>query len=214
MKKAVLLTMFSLFQLALSAQDLFLKREWPSPRCGDVVEVSIQKKDSTGRPTELGEFKIADVTLDTGWVSIGPLTVQINGKSYHSDSMRIHVLDSLPAVREGFWSRFETINEVQYLITEQRVNPGDYPGSEEDLYTTIDCSMIKEKGFRMFKNSWQRTQKSVNIGGENTFIRYQITMYTIETAKAFDGKCVLGREYFMDWPEQLKFEEIVIRDQQ
>ena len=230
MKIRIIIIILCFYSLTSFSQQLRLKLTYPSPRQGDemVISVTFENPDST-YPIE-GVFTFKQCTKDIGFMTIGPVSLKINGTHYTSNSLRIKVIEKLPDVASGFWLRTVKENNKEYLILEERVARNKkkpittdtlYYGNSKDItknrmtmtgseFAALNYYAKKVPGLEFDYLNYSNA--SQYIGNKDNMVEsyYQITIYKIEKDKSFKGKFILDKNYFVNLPLDCKLPEIII----
>jgi hypothetical protein len=207
--------LFLIFLLLCSfsvlSQQLKLRVNYPEPRRGDEIALSVflEEEDLATRPIE-GDFKFNHYTQDTGSVSIGPISLTINGIKYTTDSVKVRVIEKLPNVDSGIWVRIVEFNQVEYLVIEERISYLKAKGSP--IFIELVDYSINEAGLKVsLKSSSSFTQYIKDKYDENISVHYKISVFEIKKENFFKGNFKIGRQYFRDVEEGTKIPEIVIK---
>lgn len=218
----------------------------PIPRQGDEIQIefSIDKKDLTelnnkqkkskedynriwSNSIGKGSFNINKIISDTGKVKIGPFALTINDTTYVTNTVTLKVLPKLPGnVRNGIWIRSTEINNVGYLIIEQRVSRAPLTKSDnrgatltlnndEIQFAELKKEEFAKLGLKILSSSTNSTSQIVDkVGDEllSQFVNYHQSTFTFEKQPNFIGTLKLDENLFMNFPKNGLIEILTVRN--
>lgn len=240
MKKHISFLILNLFLISGFSQIIELDVNNPAPRIGEDIPITYEIKRSDRKvefpisPDELkeinknkigkGTLTLEDYATDTGEVVIGPLTFEIDGEIFKSDTLRLNIYPKLPNEKNGFWTRFIKYRGEYYLITEQRIG-GEWKqkkdsknsfsmsfDSEGVEFAEIPRSSIKLDNIEIsFSYS---TSSSQTIEGEEVFgsgtVHYKLYVYRIDLKEGYNDDFVIKKKHFENFPKKQDFKAIEI----
>ncbi|HMJ68164.1 MAG TPA: BatD family protein [Cyclobacteriaceae bacterium] len=244
--KLLILPLFSLLFFEVLGQNSKLGTTNPIPRQGDDIQIefSVEKKDLTDLKNKQkkikedynriwnnsvgkGSFKINQIASDTGKLKIGPFSFNLNDTTYLTNTLTLRVLPKLPSnVRDGIWIRSTEIDNLGYLIVEQRVSKGPQAKSDPQGATIalnndgiIFAELVKEKfeklGLKIISTSSNSTSQVVDkVGNEllSQFVNYYQSTYTFEKLADFKGVLKIDQSLFMNFPQNGFIEILTLKN--
>ncbi len=239
MKKSFVVILFATIGLKVFAQDFNLEVSNPFPRVGEKIYVKyeilhpdsaliIVKEEYRNNPPLLS-CKEPNNILVTGnfeynpfqskrEVALGPISLNLNGKKYTSNSIRITIGPKLPNVKTGFWVNFQTYNNIPYIIIEQRIDKriestmGYNPGTNGKDFVEIDPKAFNSDNM-VISSPWFATGTSFLEGNsslsENQY-SFKKTVYKIWTNENYNGDFLLTKDYFKNFSNNLKYTPVKI----
>jgi hypothetical protein len=190
-----------LCQFAVTGQVLKLTLSNPAPRVGDELSISYNIENNAAQDAQPGLMGIGAISFtpiflsDTGSVTIGPMSIALNGERYKTDSVRLHVSPALPpSIKEGLWIRQVRAKDIMFLIVEQRLST-----DSNKKFSELSVDKITRQGFNVeFDGSQQSTQATL-LG----MVQYRISIHRV----LVKGKSIkIDRQYFTNLPENTFFE--------
>jgi len=238
MKKTTTLISVLIILAALKcyAQDIKIHLNNPQPRVGQVVSLSIDvsfldtifnlNMDSSIQMTNsYYGFNNLNKTLtfkDTGDFLIGPFSVEINGRTYTSDSIKVNVLPALP-IEEGVWVRSVKFKDADYLIIEQMIKnkPNKRKGNTMSLggiqADKDDFAKIVEKPedgvkIRFRSSNLQTVNDNIEMFDLKAIgFTYMMKIYVVEFDNDFTEGFELTKKYIENLPRKTNIGNIKIR---
>ena len=212
MNKTTLIFFILFFSsFSLFSQNLKFELKFPEPRRGDeiILSVFLEEGGLATKPID-GDFKLRHYTQDTGSVSIGPISLTVNGRNYTTDSIKVRIIEKLPNVDSGVWIRVVKFNNVEYLIMEERISYQRAKGSP--VFIGLSEYLINETGLKIsMKSSSSYTQKIKDKYDEDKSVHYKISVFDIKKEDSLKGDFKIGRQYFRDVEEGINVPEVVIK---
>jgi hypothetical protein len=163
---------------------------------------------------------------DTGRVTIGPFSFSVDDTTYVTNSLTLKVLSKLPGnIRDGIWIRHTTINDIGYLIIEQRVSRGpqkktDSQGTSLALdnegitFADLDREKFEKLGFKIISSSSSSSMQTVDKVGDNPFsdfVNYHESAYTFEKAN-LKGALKIDKNLFMGLPKTGHYDLVAVKN--
>jgi hypothetical protein len=244
MKIAPILIFLGLSLHALG-QNSQLETKNPIPRQGDEVQIvfTIDKRDLTELRNKekktkeeynklwdnnvgKGSLKITQIVSDTGRVKIGPFSFIVDDTTYVTNVLTLKVLPKLPGnIRDGVWIRYTEVDEIGYLIIEQRVSRGpqkktDSKGTSLALdnegitFADLDREKFEKLGFTIISSSSNSSMQTVDKLGDEVFsdfVNYHESTYTFEksdTKEAFK----IDKTLFLNFPKTGHHELVAVKN--
>jgi hypothetical protein len=226
-------------------QNSRLETNNPIPRQGDGVQIefTIDKRDlaelkNKEKKTKeeynrlwdnnvgKGNLKIIQIVSDTGRVTVGPFSFSVDDATYVTNSLTLKVLPKLPGnIRDGIWIRYTAINDIGYLIIDQRVSRGpqrktDSQGSSLALenegitFADLDREKFEKLGFKIISNSSSSSIQSVDKVGDDPFsdfVNYHESAYTFENAN-LKGTLKIDKNLFINLPKTGHYELVAVKN--
>lgn len=241
MKQYITFLILNLFLISGYSQIVVLDIKNPAPRVGEDIPIGYDIKWSDKKivfpisPDELREIdknKIGSGTLnlekyakDTGKLLIGPLTLEINGEIFKSDTLLLNIYPKLPNAKNGFWTRFIKYRGQYYFITEQRIG-GEWKQKKNSKnsysmtfdsdgveFAEIPSSSIKLDNIEIsfsYSSSSSQTIEGEKVLGAGT-VHYKIYVYRVDLKDDYNNDFVLKKHYFINFPKGQDFEPIQIK---
>ena len=217
------------------AQQLSISLSTPQPRLGEHFRISIDidtlnktffsflKNKFTLLPAindcqENPNIGVEAIATKLGHNEIGPLRLELNGMKFTTDKIVFDVVDSLPAVNQGFWIRKMKVNDsVFFLLIDQRIPALTY-NSATDNSITITTKTNDEDSHPAELLSFNPNYDFAGSRGTNGYasiylptktlkFKYSFWAYRI-TIKNKAKNFVLKKEDFDYLPAYYKFEDI------
>jgi hypothetical protein len=237
MKVIILVAVFILFRTTSFGQVLEMTMETPQPRVNTTFQVKIDissirqqlfsgfegklqlARDLNYQEDNLLYFNV--VAPDTGKFTIGPLNIQIDQKTYSTNTLTYQVVNSLPVVAEGLWFRIVPIDEKSfYLLIEQHIPMHDsvsHPAANTTLFQTIpeDNHSVKFTedhidGLYSSSSTSSATPRTVKDEKGND-IQFADCFYLRQfTVTDRSKKIKLMKRYFLNLPNDYSFKDIVV----
>ncbi|MFZ6009025.1 MAG: BatD family protein [Bacteroidota bacterium] len=226
-------------------QISLLETNNPIPRQGDEVQIefTIDKRDLTelrdkekksnkeynrlwNNNVGKGSLKITQIVCDTGRVTIGPFSFTLDDTTYVTNTLTLNVLPKLPGnIRNGIWIRHTEINDIGYLIIEQRVSRGpqkktDSHGTSISLnnegitFADLDREKFEKLGFKVISSSSSSSIQTVDEVGDDLFsdfVNYHKSTYTFEKAN-LKGTFKIDKDLFVNLAKTGHYELIAVKN--
>lgn len=241
MKQCISFLILNLFLISGYSQIVVLDINNPAPRIGEDIPITYEIKWSDKKvefpisPDELkdidknkigkGTLTLEDYATDTGKVVIGPLTFEIDGKIFKSDTLLLNIYPKLPNEKNGFWTRFMKYRGEYYLITEQRIG-GEWKQKKDSKnsfsmtfdsdgveFAEIPRSSIKLDNIEIsfsYSSSSSQTIEGEEVFGSGT-VHYKLYVYRIDLKDDYNNDFVLKKKHFDNFPKGQDFESIQIK---
>lgn len=227
-------------------QNSRLETNNPIPRQGDEIQIefTIDKRDLTELRNKekktkeeynklwdnnvgKGSLKITQIVSDTGRVEIGPFSFTVDDTSYVTDILTLKVLPKLPGnIRDGLWIRYTNIEDIGYLIIEQRVSRGprkkaDSQGlslsldNEGITFTELDKEKFEKMGLKIISSSSSSSMQTVDKVGDDLFsdfVNYHESSYTFERQANFNGIFKIDKSLFVNVPKTGHYELVAVKN--
>jgi len=161
------------------------------------------------------------IAPETGKFTIGPLNIQIDKKTYSTNTLTYEVINSLPVVDKGLWFRIVNIDEKSfYLLIEQHIPMHDsisHSAKNATLFQTVpdDNHSIKFTvdhidGLYSSSSVSSATPRTVKDEKGNN-IQYADCFYLRKfTVTDRSKKIKLIKRNFLNLPTGYRFKDIVI----
>lgn len=233
----VLLTL----SIHLSGQSIEFSLVNPAPRLGDEIEIKYNILDDSATVPDYGKLnalmsasmlqpvrktlgtgtlKLTSLQMDTGLISIGPLSLTFNHKILKSDSLQIRLDAKLPNEKTGIWIRQVTFKGVEYLIIEQRI-AGEWEVKKTRNSTTstfdtddeeyIEIMETETDNISFFGGYSYSASQSLPIDGEDITVGYKLSIYTINKKSSFKAPFKLDKSNLKNLSKKNKHFEFLVR---
>lgn len=239
MKKSFVIILFVTVGLKVFAQDFNLEVSNPFPRVGEKIYVKyeilhpdsaliIVKEEYRNKPPLLSCKEPNNILVKGNFeynpfqskreVALGPISLNLNGKIFTSNSLRIAVAPKLPNVKTGFWVNFQTYNNVPYIIIEQRIDKEIEPtmgfntGTYDRDFVEIDPKIFNSDDM-ITLDSWF-TRGTSFLEGDSSLTENQYsfkkTIYKIWMNENYNKDFLLTKNYFKNYSNNLNYKPIKI----
>lgn len=235
MKAFFILCLLAIPVLSFS-QTLELEMSNPAPRAGEYFTLSvstdslpkavfgsISRKDfsiySFGIKDSQQQYFCTEMKATSiGKKTLGPFSINLNGKKYTTNRLNFMVDDSLPDVPEGLWIRKAIIDDTTfYIVIEQRIPALRYNTRKDNEITTnvkegIDAieTELKEDSIVNVNSSGSSSSSSnsLHFDGKPEFM-YHSHIYKFNITDK-SKHITLTKENFKGLPDYYKFQDIVV----
>lgn len=235
MKKITVILLIVLFTNILHAQVFSIKPTNPLPRVGDKIYIECvidpeakfdSVKNEIVKPRETcqsgnryiltGNIILNKQLENTDDITIGPISINLNGKQYKSDSITLKVFPELPDVNEGIWVHCVKSQKEYYIILEQKIpklpvtdlNTEINPELEE--YTSINSNSINIEGVEKITRYRSSTSMPYAKRGSNKPFILHTTIYKVTLDDNYKNDGELKIENFNKFPKNINFQPIKI----
>ena len=203
----------------------------PEPRVGDEVTISIEStfffnmiKAELDSNISLGftmdnKIESMDIEItfsDTGTVTLGPYQMTMNGKTFTTSTLTVHVIPALPDV-EGVWVRYVQSESGQYIVIDQNISNDNLAKmTKKEKSDPNEFSYFAENnGFVKLNPNFDeagfdvdfRRSKSSSSGGMNQFK----AIYTVGFTDDYSTPYTLSNKDFSNLPKGVNIPEIRIK---
>jgi hypothetical protein len=226
-------------------QNSRLETNNPIPRQGEEVQIqfTIDKRDLTELESKekktkeeynklwdnnvgRGSLKITQFVSDTGRIKIGPFSFTVDGTTYVTNTLTLNVLPKLPGnIRNGIWIRYTEVDDIGYLVIEQRVprGPQKKAGSQGTSlsldndgieFADLDREKFEKLGFKIISSSTSSSMQTVDQVGDDlfsTFVNYHESTYTFEKAN-LRGTLTIDKNLFVNLAKTGYYESIEVKN--
>ena len=228
----------------LNAQKLVTSIDNPAPRLGEAIELSYSlittqtlveedEEDELDLWEEMpnnqtitlgsGTMNLLNYTNNIGLVKIGPLSININGQIYLTDTITIYVHPELPHNTNGVWIRLAKMNNETYLILEQQLvkNKDNFhlfsleafenDGVDFD-FAKINVKAVTSENLTISKlSSSLRLITSFGSGYNSpTEVLYKKIIYRLDYNENYQLDFILTNEHILNFPENAQIEPILL----
>jgi len=233
-------TLFAFFILSGTAsfgQVLEMTMDTPQPRVNATFQVKI---DISSIRHQLfsgfeGKLKPADdinyqednmlyfnvMAPETGKFTIGPLNIQVDQKTYSTNTLTYEVVNSLPVIDKGLWFRIVDIDEKSfYLLIDQHIPMHDsisHPTQNATLFQTVpdDNHSVKFTDDHidgLYSSSSESSATPRTVKDENgNNIQFADCFYLRKfTVTDRSKKIKLIKKYFFNLPKDYQFKDILV----
>ena len=235
MKAFFILCLLTIPVLSFS-QTLTLEMSNPAPRAGEYFTLSvstdslpkaifgsISRKDfsiySFGVKDSQQQYFCTEMkATSTGKKTLGPFSINLNGKKYTTNKLNFMVDDSLPEIPEGLWIRKAIVDDTTfYIVIEQRIPALRYNTRKDNEITTnvkegIDAVATELKDDSISNvsgaGSSSSSYNSLHFDGKPEFMYHSHIYKLIITDKS--KRIILTKDDFKGLPNYYKFKDIVI----
>ena len=225
-----LLSILFLTCTASSFGQAKLKAKNPAPRVGEevVIEFSIDRHNTDSievlesekivfdmmNYVGYGRIELGDsLTNKEGPISIGPIQIPINGKTYTTNELNLTVYPELPSdIDHGIWIRIVNSQGAKYIIVEQRqpfIRERDVQidgnrarmNSDNVAFATLDIYKLYENGIEAKSDYGFTYPTYIEIGQ----VHYRIQTYKYTTLPTFKGHLTIDQSFFINFPKKTFF---------
>ena len=200
------LLLIFLFNWGLTfSQNFNLTSNNPEPRMGQEFEVSGYLNDTLTNVRFSNILKIRNIARVEGLNFIGPLSININGKTYLSDTLSINVIEEIDKAEDGIWIRYVNFQNKNFIIIEQIVNAK--PRRESENKVTFDNQDVTFAELDLSK--FNSNKIKIWNPASNSSFGYKRWLYQYQKKEGYEP-IILDKKYFKNLPKKVKIDEVVL----
>ncbi|WP_160144074.1 hypothetical protein [Chryseolinea soli] len=195
----------------------------PLLRVGDEISVNVLISDAESSIVR-GQLSLKKMCLDTGWVDVGPLKIEVQNISYETNALKLKVMAPLPPEKTtGLWMSLVEVNSGQYLVLEQRIGRNVEwksksknelvirTDSDQSGFAELNEARLKEAGIEVVSSSTRSGDAWVDIFNKNGAYNYKVSTYELKKLPEFKRAVKLDKTFFTGFPEKMESKELWIR---
>ena len=172
---------------------------------GQEFEVSGYLNDTLTNVRFSNILKIRNIARVEGLNFIGPLSININGKTYLSDTLSINVIEEIDKAEDGIWIRYVNFQNKNFIIIEQIVNAK--PRRESENKVTFDNQDVTFAELDLSK--FNSNKIKIWNPASNSSFGYKRWLYQYQKKEGYEP-IILDKKYFKNLPKKVKIDEVVL----
>lgn len=188
------------------SQNFTLTSNNPEPRMGQEFEVSGYLNDTLTEVRFNNILKIRNIARVEGLNLIGPLSININGNTYLSDTLTINVIEELDKTKEGIWVRYVNFQNKDYIILEQVINAK--PRRESQNKVTFDNQDVTFAELDL--SQFNSDEIKIWNPASNSSFGYKRWLYQYHKKEGYEP-ITLDKKYFKNLPKKAKIDKVVLK---